>query len=172
MRPWRHAYRGCAMRKALLIVSAFILSVALAVNASASDYVPSKEIEEAAEKYGEEYGTGKYILLAIMRYESCYVPDVHSGQCKGLMQINEPYHAERMERLGVSDLYDIDSNVHVGADYIAELYQSYGDWGIVLGCYHGEKKAVSNGRKGIYSKYSLKILAYASDLEEDEDGKE
>lgn len=163
------------MRKALLIVSALILSVALSVNTSAADYEPSKEIEEAAEKYGEEYGTGKYILLAIMRYESCYVPDVHNDNCKGLMQVNEPCHAERMERLGVSDLYDIDSNVRVGADYIAELYQSYEDWGIVLGLYHGEKKAVSNGKKGIYSKYSLKILAYATDLEEEDkqkDGKD
>ena len=161
------------MRKALLIVSTLILSVALSVNASAADYEPSKEIEEAAEKYGEEYGTGKYILLAIMRYESCYISDVHSDNCKGLMQINEPYHTERMERLGVSDLYDIDSNVHVGADYIAELYQSYGDWGIVLGLYHGEKKAVSNGQKGIYSKYTLNILAYAADLEgEETDGKD
>ena len=163
------------MRKSLLIVSAIILFLCTGSKAAAIDYVPPEEVQAAAIQYGDEYGMGPYILLAIMRYESCYIPDVANGNCKGLMQVNDKVHKSRMERLGITDIYDIDSNIHVGADYLAELYESYGDWGIVLGCYHGEKKAVSNGREGIYSKYTLKILAYADDLAEQEgitDGKE
>lgn len=165
------------MRKSLLIVSAITMFLLMSINTAASNdyYVAPQEVQAAAIEYGNEYGMGPYILLAIMRYESCYIPDVANGNCKGLMQVNDKIHKGRMERLGVTDIYDVNGNIHVGADYLAELYESYGDWGIVLGCYHGEKKAVSNGRKGIYSKYTLKILAYADDLAEQEgitDGQE
>lgn len=157
------------MRRALLTILAIILFLCADLSAAASnlDYEIPQEIQAAAVKYGDEYGISPYLLLAIMRYESCYVPTVTGGSCKGLMQINEPCHQDRMKRLGVTDIYDIDSNVHVGADYIAELYDTYGDYGIVLGLYHGESKAIKNGRRGIYSGYVLKILNKASELEEE-----
>ena len=165
------------MRKKLLIAFAMILFACAGINAAASDYeyVIPKEVQESADRYGEEYeNVSPELLLAIMRYESCYIPTVLNGNCKGLMQINEPYHKDLMKRLGVTDLYDVDSNIHVGADYLNELIYEYGDVGIALGLYHGEKKAVSNGKKGIYSKYTQKILKKAAELEDkgEKDGTE
>ncbi len=157
------------MRKAFLTAFVAILLWAQVLTAYAS-YDPVKaspEIEAAAFNYGEEYDISPYLLLAIMRYESTYTLTANNGDCKGLMQVNEPYHLDRMDRLGVTDLYDLDGNVHVGADYLAELYGTYKDWGIVLGLYHGESKAIIKGRKGIYSRYTLKILDKAAELEED-----
>ncbi len=157
------------MRKVILTILAIVCFFCAGFDSAASgnDYVVPQEIQATAEKYGKEYEIAPELLLAIMRYESCYIPTVSNGDCKGLMQINEPCHLDRMARLGVTDIYDIDSNIHVGADYLAELYATYGDWGIVLGLYHGESKAIKNGRKGIYSKYTTKILNKASELEEE-----
>ena len=152
--------------KPLLIVFAIILFLSAGTKAAAGDYVIPEDVQIAAEKYGEEYGISPELILAIIRYESCYIPTVSNGNCKGLMQVNDVVHKERMKKLGVTDIYDVDGNIHVGTDFIAEMYDEYGDIGIVLGLYHGEKKAISNGRKGIYSKYTQKILKKASDLED------
>ena len=81
------------------------------------------------------------------------------------MQINEPYHKERMERLGVTDIFDLEGNIHVGADYLAELFAQYQDVGVVLSVYHGESKAVERANKGNLSKYVKKILAKSEELE-------
>lgn len=154
------------MRKTILIALAILLFLSAGSEAAAADYEIPEEVQESADKYAEEYDISPEILLAIMRYESCYVPDVANGNCKGLMQVNAKVHKERIEKLGVTDIYDIDGNIHVGADLVAELYEQYGDYGIVLGLYHGEKKAISNGRKGIYSSYVQKVLKRAAELEE------
>lgn len=152
--------------EALLIAISIIMFLSVGFRSAAADYDIPEEIQEAADKYGDEYDISPEILLAIMRYESCYVPTVENGNCKGLMQVNVKVHKERMEKCGVTDIYDVDGNIHVGADLIAELYGEYGDYGIALGLYHGEKNAISNGRKGIYSSYTQKILKKAATLEE------
>lgn len=156
-------------KRSLLIAFALILFLSAGFSSLASDNNIPEDVQEAAVKYGDEYDISPELLLAIMYFESRYISTVDNGDCKGLMQINEPFHKERMERLGVTDLHDVDSNIHVGADYIAELYEKYGDYGIVLGLYHGEPKAIRNGRKGIYSKYTLLVLSKALELDDKED---
>lgn len=154
------------MRKTLLIAASIIMLISVSVRSAAADYEIPLEIQEAAEKYADEYEISPEILLAIMRYESCYVPTVQNGNCKGLMQVNAKVHKDRIERLGITDIYDIDSNIHAGADLIAEFYKEYGDYGIALGLYHGEKYAIRNGRSGNYSSYTQKILKKSAELEE------
>lgn len=154
-------------RKTLLIAYAIMLFLSAGFRSAAVDYEIPEDIQASADKYAEEYDISPEILLAIMQYESCYVQDVSNGNCKGLMQVNAKVHKDRIEKLGVTDIYDIDGNIHVGADLVAELYEQYGDYGIVLGLYHGEKKAISNGRKGIYSSYVQKVLKRAAELEEE-----
>ena len=153
-------------KKALLIAISIMLILSCGSRSAAGDYVIPDEVQAAADKYAEEYGISSEILVATMRYESCYIPTVENGNCKGLMQVNVKVHKERIERLGITDIYDVDSNVHAGADLIAELYEEYGDYGIVLGLYHGEKYAIRNGREGIYSSYTQKVLKKVAELEE------
>lgn len=123
------------------------------------------EVQEACIKWGEYYDICPELIQAICYHESRYVLDVDNGTCKGIMQINEPVHSERMKKLGVTDLYDLDSNIHVGADYLAELFADYPDAGTVLGLYHGEKNAVKKGKTGNYSNYTKGILEKAYELE-------
>lgn len=128
---------------------------------SAGSYI-LLEAQEACVKYGEEYGICSELLMAIIERESSGRPDAESGGCKGLMQISDRWHKDRMERLEVTDIYDVDGNIHVGADYLAELFEKYEDVGIVLMVYHGEKDAAT---KTELSDYADWILTRSAELE-------
>lgn len=124
------------------------------------------EIQVACEKNGAEYDICPEFLEAICFEESRYTADVIGGSCKGLMQINEPVHKERMEQLEITDIFDIDSNIHVGADILHELFTDYSsDAGTVLMLYHGEKNAIKRGKQGNYSNYAQRILDKSAELE-------
>lgn len=127
----------------------------------AGSYIPL-EAQEACVKYGEEYGICSELLMAIIERESSGRPDAESGGCKGLMQISDRWHKDRMERLKVTDIYDVDGNIHVGADYLAELFGKHEDVGIVLMVYHGEKDAAT---KTELSDYADWILTRSAELE-------
>lgn len=120
----------------------------------AGSYIPA-EAQEACVKYGDEYGICPELLMAMIERESSGRPDAESGGCKGLMQISDRWHKDRMERLEVTDIYDVDGNIHVGADYLAELFGKYEDVGIVLMVYHGEKNAVNKGKLSSYADWIL-----------------
>lgn len=109
------------------------------------------EIKIVCAKYGNEYGIEPELLEAIAWRESRWTANVVSenGACKGLMQINENIHKDRMEKLGVKDVYDIDGNVHVAADYFAELLEDNPNVEYALARYHGESRPekVLNGGK-------------------------
>ena len=59
------------------------------------------EIKIVCAKYGNEYGIDPELLEAIAWRESRWTANVVSenGTCKGLMQINEKVHGERMKKL-------------------------------------------------------------------------
>lgn len=70
------------------------------------------------------------MVMAIIEHESNF--DRHAinynGTCFGLMQIYVYYNQSRINRLGVTDIYDAYSNILVGVDLLNELYRSYGNW--------------------------------------------
>lgn len=131
------------------------------VEQPAGSYIP-EEIQNVCVKYGEEYGICPELLMAMIERESSGRPDAESGGCKGLMQISDRWHKDRMERLEVTGIYDVDGNIHVGADYLAELFEKYEDVGIVLMVYHGEKDAAT---KTELSDYADWILTRSAELE-------
>ena len=122
----------------------------------------SEDAQEACVKYGEEYGICPEMLMAMIEKESSGRPDVESGGCKGLMQISDRWHKDRMEWLGVTDIYDVEGNIHVGADYLAELFEKYEDVRIVLMVYHGEKNAANKEKLSSYADW---ILTRSAELE-------
>ena len=105
-------------------------------------------------------------MAVIERESSGRATVVSEKGCVGLMQVNPKYHTERMERLGVTDLMDIDGNIRVGADYLLELFEEHGDIYLVLMCYNmGERKAKELYEQGEYSKYAVSITERAAELE-------
>lgn len=58
------------------------------------------------------------------------------GASIGYMQVQEKWHRDRMDRLGVTDLLEPGGNFRVGCDFLSELYGRYGDWSTALTVYN------------------------------------
>lgn len=148
---------------AILMVAALAVSVPMQSDArktglSETAYLATIEI-------GEQYGICPEILQALIERESSGNPNAENSGCKGLCQINEKYHKDRMERLGVTDIYDEYGNILVAADYLMELADEYGEISLVLDIYNGNSKAFSNYESGIVSSYAESILERSAELE-------
>lgn len=121
------------------------------------------EVQEAAIKYGEEYGILPEFLEALAWRESRYHADAVSkdGSCIGLCQVNPKWHKERMKRTGKTDLYNIDDNMNVAADYLSELLQEHpGEPEIALMIYNGDHSY----REGNISQYAQDIMKKSQEL--------
>ncbi len=154
---------------AVLVLTAAVCCTTIRAEAAEeeqSDTWIGDEVYGYCEKYGEEYGICAELLMAIIERESSGVIMAQNGDCKGLMQIKASCHKDRMERLGVTDIFDAESNVMVGADYLAELFEEYEDPGLVLDIYSGRgQKAFNNYDSGTMSSYASGILERSAELE-------
>ena len=117
------------------------------------------------EEVSAEYGICPELIIAIVEHESSGNAAAANGGCKGLMQINEKYHKDRMKRLGVTDLYDPYSNILVGCDYLMELAEEYEDLPMVLMVYNGSSDAETRWENGNYTEYAKSIMKRAEELE-------
>lgn len=160
--------RGFSKTGILLSLAIFLF---IPISADARTYIDTEtpiEIQIAANKYGAEYGICPELIESICYQESRFDPQALDGSqtCYGLMQVQKISHRERMNDLNVTDLYDVDSNIHVATDYLAELFEQYEDAGTVLMVYHGEKDAVLKSERGEVSKYAREILERSYMLED------
>ena len=103
--------------------------------------------------------------MAIIEQESSGQADAVNGDYKGLMQISEHWHKDRMERLGVTDLYDPYSNILVGVDYLAELACECDDLYTVLMIYSGTADVIKRGETGDWSDYAKEVVQRSMELE-------
>lgn len=165
---------SCVMRRKILMIGAISLALtfnnvsAQAANnkTKASEELPA-EVQEACEYWGDYYNICPELLESICYHETRYWSDAENGPCRGIMQINEPCHQDRMKELGVTDLFNYDQNIEVGADYLAELFETYEDVAVVIMMYHGESNAVEKANSGRLSKYCKNILKKSEELERD-----
>ena len=158
------------MRRIAVLVTTLILSISITFPVNAQSDEPqdtylSEEIQGYCVEVGELYGVCPELLMAMIETESCGNPNAENGSCKGLMQVSECWHKDRIEKLGVTDIYDEYGNILVATDYLMELAHEYGDIGYVLDIYNGNSKAVYNYENGILSNYAEKILERSEQLE-------
>lgn len=99
-----------------------------------------------------------YLILAMCYSESRFDSQAKKGSHKGLLQITAKWHQERMEQLGVEDLYDINSNLRVGVDIIIELLEKYNGNIEKALMYYNE------GYDGVIKYDDGKISSYASEI--------
>lgn len=123
------------------------------------------EMEEYIDMLCEPLHICPELVQAIIEKESRWNPGAVNGDCIGLMQISERWHRERMERLGVTDLFDPYDNILVGVDYMAELFERYEDPGMVLMVYNGDSRAKDLQATGNLSEYAEWILTRSAELE-------
>lgn len=128
-------------------------------------------IDERYQEYCQEVG-GVYnicpeLLVAMIEMESDGEAEIsNSDGDSGLLQVNPRWHYDRMERLGVTDLYDPYSNILVAADYLAELFRQNDDLYLVLMKYNMKHRTVEEMyRQGVYSDYAVKVAERAWELE-------
>ena len=121
----------------------------------------TQELQEHIFAECEKYGIDPAIVIAMCYRESSYNASAvgDNGRSFGLMQIQQRYHEERMERLGVTDLLDPMQNVTVGIDFLAELLDRYnGDVAKALVAYNRGHYA------GEITQYALNVVETAEGL--------
>ena len=147
-----------------IIIAAKLLMFSM--NPVEDSYI-KEEYQEYAEEISAEYNMCPELVIAIIERESSGRANVsnESGTCHGLMQINLKWHGDRMERLGVTDLFDPYSNILVGVDFLAELFERYEDTPMVLMTYNGTKSAKERWESGEYTAYAIGVMERAEELE-------
>ena len=157
------------MKKTKMLAIALAASLVLPKSVMANEEIEPTHISVEAQvscyEYGEMYDICPELLMAMIEAESSGNPKAENGDCKGLMQISERWHTGRMEEIGADDIWSETDNIHIGANYLHELFNRYEDVALVLMVYNGESDAVEKAEKGYISDYARKILDRSAELE-------
>ena len=132
----------------------------------------SQELQICVFDYCKDKKLNPYLIFAMCERESQYKADAvgDSGRSLGIMQIQEQWHQERMDRLGCTDLLNPYQNVTVGIDILIDLYSKCNDTAWVLMAYNGgETYANRNYNAGNISEYARYIMTRAEEMESDEE---
>lgn len=140
-----------------------------AAASSQDDGIP-KEIKQYCDEIGEGYDICPELLESIIWHESRFLPEVTNKNCWGLCQVNVKIHADRIEKYGYTenDMLTAYANIKVAADYLSELYATYGDDNpIVLTLYSGAGWAAVEKYKeyGTMTEYVKNVLSRSAEYE-------
>ena len=114
-----------------------------------------------------EKGISTNVVMGVIKKESNFRIKAmgDNGEAYGLMQIQQKWHRKRMLKVGAEDLLNCYDNVHVGIDYLAELYKDNNkNWHKTLMAYNGGQ-AYANKRTSTY--YSRKVMEYAEEYKKE-----
>jgi hypothetical protein len=114
----------------------------------------------------EETGIVYELALAVIWQETDFRNiKGDDGASAGYMQVQQRWHMDRMERLGVTDLTDPYSNFLVGCDYLAELIEKNRGLEWALHAYNGGPSYANKMAKaGKVSQYAKNVLNYMNIL--------
>lgn len=146
-----------------------MLPIGARVYAESRETYIADEYVAYAEEIGEQYNIAPELIIAIIESESSGRWNIISEDgAIGLMQVMPKYHKDRMERLGVTDIFNPYNNILVGVDYLSELASKYDDLPTVLMCYNmGEYgSAIERAEAGEWSDYAKKIMKRSKVLQE------
>lgn len=158
--------KKCRCMAGAAMALAMVLLYVIPVQADGRAALSEAEMCELTERIGAEYNICPELLQAVAWKESRFDPLAANGDCTGLMQVDRRWHRDRMEKLGVTDLYDPEGNMLVAADYLAELFSEYGEVDVVLMFYSGNSRATEYSRgTGEMSDYVWEVLEESMALE-------
>lgn len=85
--------------------------------------------EELIYEYSKEYNLDEFLVMALIKAESNYIYDAHSGVARGLMQITDETALWIAEKLSLDfSLEDIENprtNINMGCFYLSYLLDYY-----------------------------------------------
>ena len=89
------------------------------------DKTIARKIAHAVNKYAHKYQLPTKLIICVIERESSFQPmRTSKANCKGLMQINEKFHKEKLKKLNIKgdQIYHIDNNIHLGCMILREYY--------------------------------------------------
>lgn len=98
-------------------------------------------------KYSAENNLDPYLVMAVIKVESNFVPEAHSGFAGGLMQLTEEtaeWNANDMHYDGSYDYMDPEINIMFGCHYLRHLIDVYENTDTALAAYNGGMGNVQN----------------------------
>lgn len=109
-------------------------------------------------KYAGENDLDPYLVMAVIKTESNFVPEAHSGYAGGLMQLTEETAQWNADEMGITyyDYMDPETNIKLGCHYLKHLIDMYEVVDTALAAYNG-------GMGNVYS--------WLSDSQYSDDGK-
>ena len=135
------------MKKIYKIIIIFIILLIVILFIKPQNWILKKiyklDYMEFVEKYSEEYGVDKFLILAIIKNESNFKPNIdsHMGAI-GLMQLMESTAMEisneiHDEEIIKEELYDPEMNIKIGTKYFSYLVKHYnGNEALALAAYN------------------------------------
>lgn len=122
------------------------------------------QYEDYITKYALDNELDKYLVMAVVKVESNYVPDAHSGKATGLMQLTDDTGKWVAEKLGKDyekiDLNNPKQNVELGCFYLKYLIDHYGNTDVALAAYNGGMGNVAKWLSDKTCSYDGKTLYY------------
>ncbi|WPM32573.1 lytic transglycosylase domain-containing protein [Hydrogenobacter sp. T-2] len=119
----------------------------------------SAKVEEVSQKYG----IPKELIYAIIKQESNFNPKAYNKnkdgtEDRGLMQVNYQHNLRLMREYGITDpnqLFDIETNIELGARILYENFQRFGNWAMAVKAYNGLKADNWDYVRGVFEKLAL-----------------
>lgn len=97
--------------------------------------------EQYITTYSKEYNLDKYLVMGVIKAESNFIHDAHSGIARGLMQITDDTAVWIANKMGIAfnkdDIEDPKTNIRMGCFYLRYLIDIYGDKDVALAAYNG-----------------------------------
>lgn len=89
-------------------------------------------------KYAKKNDLDPYLVIAIIKQESNFVPDAKSAYAGGLMQLTEVTAHEYAQKLGLENYnyMDPETNIQIGCYVLATLIDKYGNTDTALAAYN------------------------------------
>ncbi len=120
-------------------------------------------IRAKVEEVSLKYNIPKELILAIIKQESNFNPRAYNKnkdgtEDRGLMQVNYQHNIRLMREYGITDpdqLFDIETNIELGARILYENFQRFGNWPMAVKAYNGLKADNWDYVKGVFEKVSL-----------------
>jgi len=99
------------------------------------------QYEDYITKYARDNELDKYLVMAVVKAESNFVPDAHSGKATGLMQLTDETGKWVAGKLEIDynkvDLNNPKQNIELGCYYLKYLIDHYQNTDVALAAYNG-----------------------------------
>lgn len=121
------------------------LAIVIAIIGIKSGYDTGKQVTypvaygEWIMKYSTKNELDPFLVMAVIKQESNFVPEAHSGVAGGLMQLTQETAQWNANELGITDFdyMDPETNIELGCHYLKYLIKHYGNVDTALAAYNG-----------------------------------